>query len=97
MSQKKNGFVLRTHPISNHLYVSMCSMLYLSHNSRGVMPSFKACVSVAVPYSSVPQTYNVLRFLVRLYLRRSAGNQLEEPAYLPTEYIGAQSASDNVA
>jgi len=46
---------------------------------------FQGCVSVAVPYSSVPQMYNVLRFLVRLYLRKSAGNQLEEPACLPTE------------
>lgn len=48
----------------NHLYVSTCNALYLSQSSFGVMPSFKACVSVAVPYSSVPHIYSVLRFLV---------------------------------
>jgi hypothetical protein len=30
----------------------------------GVTPSFKARVSVAVPYSSVPHMYSVLRFRV---------------------------------
>lgn len=50
--------------MSNHLYVSLCSSWYLSHSSRGVIPSFRAWVSLAVPYSSVPQMYNVLRFRV---------------------------------
>lgn len=48
--------VMNTYEISNHSYVSRCNWWYLSHNSFGVMPSFSACVSVAVPYSSVPQT-----------------------------------------
>lgn len=52
------------HERSIHWYVATCNALYLSHRARGVRPSFKACVSVAVPYSSVPQMYNVLLFLV---------------------------------
>jgi hypothetical protein len=44
-----------THESSNHLYVSTCATLYLSQSARGVTFSLNACVSVAVPYSSVPQ------------------------------------------
>uniref|UniRef100_A0A915HJ46 Uncharacterized protein n=1 Tax=Romanomermis culicivorax TaxID=13658 RepID=A0A915HJ46_ROMCU len=43
---------------------------YLSQTSRGVRPSCKAFVSVAVPYSSVPQMYNVLSSY-QLYHERS--------------------------
>ena len=45
----------RKYPISNQSYVSLWIALYLSHNSAGVIPSLRAWVSVAVPYSSVPQ------------------------------------------
>jgi hypothetical protein len=83
--------------MSNHLYVSICSTLYLSHSSRGVIPSFSAWVSVAVPYSSVPQIYNVLRFLVRLYLNISVGRHISWPMNTPTEHIGAERASDDIS
>ena len=53
-----------THARSNHLYVSTWSALYLSHSALGVKFSFNACVSVAVPYSSVPQMKSVRRLRV---------------------------------
>ena len=47
----------------------------MSHNSLGVIPSFNAWVSVAVPYSSVPQMYNVLLFLVpERFRKHNLGN-----------------------
>ena len=40
------------------------------HTSFGESSSSRAFVSVAVPYSSVPHTYNVLYPLRRQYLRQ---------------------------
>lgn len=46
--------------ILNHRQTASWILKYLSQICCGVSPSSKAFVSVAVPYSSVPQIYNVL-------------------------------------
>ena len=56
--------VCSAYPISNHSYVSLCILWYSRHNASSLRFSFTACLSVAVPYSSVPQMYKVVLFLV---------------------------------
>ena len=79
---------------------------YLSHSSWHETPSSRALVSVAVPYSSVPQIYKVLKLRARQYLfwRKNGrqlvtvGPDLRHPKFktVPGEYVCTQSWADNV-
>ena len=63
--------------------------LYLPHSSLGVMPSFNAWVSVAVPYSSVPQIYSVLLFLVPIWFGKDNRDGLGERLNVREYLVGA--------